>query len=293
MIPLVSIWIITYNHIDYISNALDGILTQKVNFDFEIVIGDDASTDNTQEIILQYQKKHPNIIRPILHNKNVGMMKNMVLTLENCKGKYIALCEGDDYWIDPQKLQRQIEFMEDNSNCTLCFTNRIEISTKNIIKKETQYDQKKYSTHDILKGFIPPTQTILIRNLPDLTNFLNVHLDSPSGDRLLAFFCSLMGDIEMLPIYSAAYRQSGTGVWNHLNSSEQFIISLERLIQFHKSIGLPSNNELIHQRVNGSIIYLIKKNNRNSLKSIIKIFRLKKLYRIKSHFLSYIISKVF
>lgn len=293
MSPLVSIWMISYNHEDYISTSIDSILNQNVNFDFEIIIGDDASIDSTQKIILEYQKKHPNIIVALLNEENIGMMKNMLSTLKRCRGKYIAFCEGDDYWIDSNKLQNQVQFMEQTPSCTLCFTNRIEISSNGELIKETNYEQRKYSTFDILKGFIPPTQTILIKNIPGLTNFLSTQLNSPSGDRLLTYYCSLMGDIYLLPIYSAVYRHSGKGVWNKFNFDTQFLISIERLIQFHLSIGIPVNNEIIHQRLNGSIIYLIRKDLTKSIKSIIKVLKLKKKYRIKSHFIYYLISKIF
>ena len=110
--PLVSVKMITYNHAPYIAEAIEGVLQQKTDFPFELVIGEDCSTDGTQEIVFDYQKKYPDIIRVITSNKNVGAHKNGIRTEKACRGKYIAFCEGDDYWHHPRKLQKQVDFLE-------------------------------------------------------------------------------------------------------------------------------------------------------------------------------------
>ncbi len=89
---------------------------QKCDFDFDIVVGEDCSTDNTRTILLEYQKKYPSKFRLLLHEKNIGAMNNQMETLSACKGKYIALCEGDDYWTDPLKLQKQVDFLESHED---------------------------------------------------------------------------------------------------------------------------------------------------------------------------------
>jgi glycosyltransferase involved in cell wall biosynthesis len=120
--PLVSVFMITYNHEKYIAQALNSVLMQKTSFDYEIVIGDDCSTDSTQKIIKDYVTKHPNKIKPIFQTVNVGAMRNAYeFTLPECKGKYIATLEGDDYWTDPDKLQKQVDFLESNENYSVCF----------------------------------------------------------------------------------------------------------------------------------------------------------------------------
>lgn len=134
---LVSICCITYNHENYIRETINGFLDQKTSFLFEIIIHDDASTDNTQEIIKEYAKKDDRI-KPILRNKNVKSKGLSVLpfTFELAKGKYIALCEGDDYWTDPYKLQKQVEFLEKNPDYGLVYTefNRLNQKTGKIEK---------------------------------------------------------------------------------------------------------------------------------------------------------------
>src|SRR5271157_2282730 len=111
---LVSVFMITYNHEKFVGQAIESIVTQKVNFDFELIIGEDCSTDNTLDICNKYAKQYPDIIKLFPSEKNYGMMGNTVRVLYACTGKYIAMCEGDDYWCDPYKLQKQIDFLEAN-----------------------------------------------------------------------------------------------------------------------------------------------------------------------------------
>ena len=131
--PLVSICSITYNHAPYIRQCLDGFLMQKTNFAYEILINDDCSTDGTTEIIQQYATKYPNVIFPVYHDENQyskglrGFYRRFLFP--KARGKYIALCEGDDYWTDPLKLQKQVDFLEANPNYGLVYG------------KARQYDQ--------------------------------------------------------------------------------------------------------------------------------------------------------
>ena len=120
--PLVSVFMITYNHEKFIAQAIEGVLMQKTNFPFELIIGEDCSTDRTREIVVDYAQRFPEIIKPILHEKNVGMKSNMNTCMQACSGKYTAICEGDDYWIDSLKLQKQVGFLEAHSDFSMCST---------------------------------------------------------------------------------------------------------------------------------------------------------------------------
>lgn len=111
---MVSVWMIAYNHEGFIKQAIDSILMQKTNFKFEIVIGEDCSTDKTADIIREYQKKHPDIIKARFNAPNLGMSANTLKSFSECTGKYIAMCEGDDYWTNENKLQIQYDFLENN-----------------------------------------------------------------------------------------------------------------------------------------------------------------------------------
>ena len=113
-VPLLSVCLITYNHENYIRQAIEGVLMQKVNFNWELIIAEDCSTDKTRDIILEYKKKHPDFIKLILQEKNVGPAKNWIELITKPNSKYIAYFEGDDYWTDPLKLQKQVGFLEAN-----------------------------------------------------------------------------------------------------------------------------------------------------------------------------------
>ena len=118
---LCTVCVISYNQERFIQQTLDSILSQKTDFRFELLISDDASKDNTQKIIKEYELQYPNIIRNISRSKNVGSQINFYSTMEEAKGKYIALCEGDDYWIDSNKLQKQVTFLEENPEYGLIY----------------------------------------------------------------------------------------------------------------------------------------------------------------------------
>ncbi len=126
-----SVCVPTYNHEQYIGQMLDGAFMQQTNFEFEIVIGDDASTDATPDIIREYDAKRPGIIRAFLHSENQGPKEprefagrnNVLQLLKACKGEYVAMCEGDDYWTDPLKLQKQVDFLDANPDFAVCHHN--------------------------------------------------------------------------------------------------------------------------------------------------------------------------
>ncbi|NLK82372.1 MAG: glycosyltransferase [Bacteroidales bacterium] len=134
--PLVSIFCVSYNHEQFIAQALDGFVMQKTNFDYEKVISDDCSTDNTKSIINEYIKKYPKLFKDVSPRKNLGMQKNWLHTLNACTGKYIALCEGDDYWTDANKLQKQVDFMEANDEYVMCF-HKTEVS--DLLSTDSKY----------------------------------------------------------------------------------------------------------------------------------------------------------
>lgn len=120
--PLVSVTILTYNHEDYIQECLDSIVCQQTNFPFEIIIGDDASTDGTPDIIRRYADKYPDLIVPILRKKNIGVCENSIDIVKRCQGKYIAACDGDDSWCNPKKLQIQFDFLEQHPDYSAFFS---------------------------------------------------------------------------------------------------------------------------------------------------------------------------
>lgn len=115
--PLISVKMTTYNHGPFIAQSIEGVLQQESSFPFELVIGEDCSTDGTREIVTDYQRRHPGIIRVVTSDANVGMVRNSRRTHKACRGRYIAFCEGDDFWHRPDKLQIQVEFLKTHPNC--------------------------------------------------------------------------------------------------------------------------------------------------------------------------------
>jgi glycosyltransferase involved in cell wall biosynthesis len=121
--PLASVQMLTYNHAPYIRQALEGVLAQKTDFPFEIVIGEDCSTDGTRELVFDYQRRHPEIVKVVTSEQNVGMHRNGLRMQHACRGKFLAFCEGDDFWHDPAKLQTQVEFLVQNPDYGLVHCN--------------------------------------------------------------------------------------------------------------------------------------------------------------------------
>lgn len=176
--PLVSVCCITYNHEPYIAQTLDSFLMQKTEFPFEVLIHDDASTDRTADIIRKYEKKFPQIIKPIYQKENqYSQGKRDISATWNfprAKGKYIAMCEGDDYWIDENKLQIQADFLENNPEYGMCYTNFNLVSEKSKNIKQKALDIKKWNLKNwiIAPGYTcPPSwcyRKELIKKIPKI-----------------------------------------------------------------------------------------------------------------------------
>ena len=166
---LVSVCCAAYNHSAYIRQCLDGFIMQKTNFRFDVLIHDDASTDGTQDIIREYEMKHPDIIKPIYQTENQyckGGKISLRFNIPRAKGKYIAFCEGDDYWIDPLKLQKQVYFMEANPICNICSSGYLRKKGNKIISLELRRSSSGgiwYGLEDINHYWYCKTLTVLFR----------------------------------------------------------------------------------------------------------------------------------
>ena len=185
----VSVCVITYNHEKFLKNCLEGIINQIVDFDYEILIGEDKSTDSTLLIAQEFEKTYKRV-KLVERPKNLGMIGNWLDTIQRCTGEYIALCEGDDYWIDPYKLQKQVNFLEDNKDFVLCGS-RAQIMDENGNRGESEgnIDGEIYLNQALRKNqFI--TCTIMFRSefvkLPPFENYV----DFFTGDWPL--WCSLL-----------------------------------------------------------------------------------------------------
>jgi glycosyltransferase involved in cell wall biosynthesis len=230
----VSVQVITYNHEKYIAQAIESVLMQEVNFDYEIVIGEDCSTDKTREIVLAYQEKHPDKIRALLRERNLGGMKNVVETFNACRGEYIAALEGDDYWTSPHKLQKQVDYLDQHPECALCFHNVTRFYQDGSREPHTYNapDQKEICTLDDLwvKNFITTCSAMLRKKCVEPLPAWFVTL--PWGDWTLFILAARRGPIGYLKEVMGAHRIHSGGMWSSLDRIER----LELLFRFYTAI---------------------------------------------------------
>lgn len=209
--PLVSIFMMTYNHENFINAALEGVLMQKVNFNYQIVLGEDCSTDKTREIVLRYANQYPGMFKLVLHEQNVGALANQITVLKECTGKYIAMCEGDDYWTDPYKLQKQVDFLEANEDFAICHHNvYILFEQKKKLSKKFVPQKEITTLEDLAESNHISTPTCMFRNRGYL---LPEGYDSTVGDYLLHMLNARHGKIKYFREKMAVYRITNSGIW--------------------------------------------------------------------------------
>jgi len=219
---MVSVNCITYNHEQYIKDALESFLMQKTNFNFEILIGEDCSTDNTRKIVEDYANRYPDKIRVITSDQNVGGRENSLRLQKNSLGKYIAICEGDDYWTDPNKLQKQVDYMERNANCSLCFHAAEIVIAPNKATGRLILPYKINSTspiEDLISGgggFCPTPSLFFPKRLMDSPP--DFYLTAPIGDYPMQLYLASQGYAYYMNENMAVYRSCVEGSWtNRLN----------------------------------------------------------------------------
>jgi len=223
-----SVCITTYNHEKFIAQTLDGVLMQRVNFPYEIVIGEDCSTDNTRNILIDYRNKYPDKIYLLLHDKNVGMMMNFEQTLKTCRGEYVALLDGDDWWISPHKLQMQVDFLESHPDFSICF-HPVTVHKEGAIENNDYIfpiNVKDVSFfEDLLYINYLPTCSVMFRNnriqLPGWMHKLKL------GDWPLHLLNAQHGKIKYINNVMAAYRVHSNGVWSGLDNISIHIATIE------------------------------------------------------------------
>lgn len=251
--PLVSIICVTYNHENYISQALDSFLMQKTTFPFEIILGEDCSTDKTREICIAYWKKHPDKIKLILHSKNVGAAKNHFSAMEASRAKYLANCEGDDFWTDPYKLQKQIDYLEKHPNTIISFHNFSMVNTGGEIITEQGYPnncKKILDIDDIIKGEYAKMLTIVFRREVLFNNDLKV-FDGLSDTCIEAILLCKGGNAVMLEDNMGAYRVHEGGI-SSMKSEKDL---LKQGLKSRKNILSVAYKRKISYRLNLQISY--------------------------------------
>ncbi len=220
---MVSVCCLTYNHEKYIAQAVEGFLMQKTDFAIEIIIGEDCSGDRTRDILEDYVSRYPNRIMLITSPYNVGASNNGVRVFKAARGKYIAVCDGDDYWTDPLKLQKQVDFLEKNENFVMCG----HYSRKILENNEIHYNNFNpkplvYSFNDVMKekNTNTATLTIMFRNSVEIGHMFTSDwfLQCYAPDKFIKLYTTYISGkrIYVLPETMSCYRKHSGGVWSSL-----------------------------------------------------------------------------
>ena len=257
--PMVSVFMMTYNHGPYIQQAIESILEQKTDFDFDIVLGDDCSTDNTRSVIENIFANYPGKFKLLLHKKNMGAADNQMAVLSACTGKYIAMCEGDDYWTDPLKLQKQADFLESNPDYGMICTNFSRFSQSSGILKRNSFSSAKHGHEVKFEDYLLDmssigTATVVMRSdlvrkylaeIPeDIRNSFVV------GDTPLWLFAAARSKVAVLPDETAVYRILDSSACHFKSPDEHYKFVLrgfEMADYFYGRYG--EGNDLLQNRL--------------------------------------------
>lgn len=301
--PHVSVCCTTYNLVSYLPDTIDSILNQKTTFSYEIIIHDDASTDGTKDIIKTYAEKYPDLIRPIFQENNIyttyegrlGFMFNNFI-LPEARGKYIAICDGDDFWTDPRKLQKQVNFLEREKDCSACTTNALvvnEISNKK--KKFHSGLEDNYLPESkiiITGGAVYPTSTLVFSKYKFTSSKVYDHYNELSKyydyDTLFIYCLLFEGKIGYLKDCTAVYRRWEGGIYSGIMHDPEKVSVLKE--------GEMTGNKKLLKIVTGKRRKLFKR--KISVDALYVLRHKKSLYKYKyffdltaKEFIKYIINK--
>ncbi|MEQ9287564.1 MAG: glycosyltransferase [Cyclobacteriaceae bacterium] len=292
---MVSVLTAAYNHEKFIEQALKGFLMQRTNFRVELIVNDDASTDGTAEVIKRYEHQYPNLFVTFYQEENQyskGKKPFSTFLYPAAKGKYVAICEGDDYWLDESKLQKQVDYLEQHKEAVLCFHKAkvIDEAGKEIHGKELSRKSNKvrYQTEDLFKSWFIPTASVVFRNRI-LKTFPQWFLTIKNGDISLYFLLSEFGSMDCLDGKMSVYRKHSDGVSSSVTSLEQFV----NLVVIYNNIRLESDRNLdkeVTKAIETKFAYLLNKciiNNKSNLELFIESFDIRTLlklilYKLKS-----------
>ena len=226
---------ITYNHEHFIAQAIESVLIQKTDFPIELIIGEDCSTDGTRAIVKRYADARPDVIHAFIREGNVGMLENCREVIAACRGKYIILIEGDDYWTEQSKLQQQFDFLEKHRDCVLCFhdTYVVKLDSNNGLVGKTPFystpPKSRLGFYDFVAGFYPHTAACLFLN--DRTSLLPVLERKLKCYALTLYYCVLAngGLAGFIPGVMSVYRVHAGGVFSSLSAEKQLQMANDAL----------------------------------------------------------------
>lgn len=266
--PFLAVWMVTYNHENFIAQAIEGIMMQKTNFSYRLYIGEDCSTDKTREICLAYKEEYPDKIELILHEKNIGATANGLAMYNICfnsKAKYIAMCEGDDYWIDPNKLQMQVDFLENNqeyvatshANKAIYDNSKINLTPGQAIKYKG--DKDTFTIDDIINSNNPgQASTFVFRNAYK-HNFPQWVAKCLLGDLALQICLGQIGYFKYFNKEMGCYRVHAGGSYHNISAHD-----------WYKKVSIPTF-KLFEENITSTI--LVKKLYARRLKETLALNR--------------------
>ena len=270
--PTVSICMIAYQIEQYIGKAIESIMMQQTTFDIQLVIGEDSSTDKTREICEEYALKYGNKIKLLPSDRHYGIQHNYYRTLKACTGNYIAFCDGDDYWTDPNKLQKQVEFLEQNPKCVLTFHPVDTYYEQNgtINKEVAQANTIFYEGKDVFHLHIP-TLSVVFKNC--IESFPREFFEDNFPDIFLFGIISSYGAAAQMSFVGATYRKHSNGVYSGLKKFQQFkkIIQTRRLMYNSSFFNNDQKSEIKKEIKRKKVIYIKNFITHNELLNCVKI----------------------
>ena len=278
--PLVAIHCITYNHAAYIRQCLDGFVMQRTDFAFVAIVHDDCSTDGTDNIVREYAQRYPHIIKPIFETENQyskgdgSLSRIMTQACNNTGAKYIAMCEGDDYWTDPLKLQKQVDFLEKHPECSLCYhacENKFEGENIYLRVPFGENVNESYS-YEELPSYPFHTATIMYRlEIANSDLYIKAcSIGCPFGDVVLFLCCSQFGRLCGINEKMSVYRRLDSGVSNQIHNTNFAIKKTWYWIKLLECFNSVVQRKLHQQIIEPTAIYLFFHSHK---KEFFRIFR--------------------
>jgi glycosyltransferase involved in cell wall biosynthesis len=251
--PLVTVRTSTYNHGDYIVQCIESILMQKTTFPFEYIIGEDFSTDVTREIVFDYAKKYPEIIRVMTADYNVGSKVNSMRCANATRGKYVALCEGDDFWIDEYKLQKQFDYMESHPECGICTTLGIERNYINDVPDSVKPEggANTYGHDRFISGKTGVLTASFFFRFESYRREVSLNPKILIGDwALLVTMTENNRTCAVLPYISVVYRQHAGGVWSSRKKDPVFKLNSQKVaFQEYLKVAPPEDHSALQAHI--------------------------------------------
>ncbi len=284
-IPLVYVRTMTFNHEDYIRDCIESILMQKTTFPISFLIHDDASADKTPDIVREYEYRFPHIIKAYYQTENSYSQPDKVERRAVFRswqvGKYEAICEGDDYWTDQYKLQKQVELMEQNPDCSMCVAQTVWMKDNQVINCSGEGDKLKYDFNDLINGKYFHTSTYLIRKeFLDIYGSANPKLRD--GDTSMRLFLSDLGPLILLNEKVSVYRLTGKGIWTGISSKNKTLWHIRIYKSFYYHFKSQYRPFFVKKLIESYLTLILKNITHINIKELLPAFGQFTLWSVKN-----------